>query len=141
MIEIKVAETDTEIQACYPVISELRPHLVVADFLLQVKKQAEKHNFQLVYLLDGEIKAVAGIRIGEWLAGGKYLEIEDLAAKNGERSKGYGGRLFNWIVEYAEKQGCKQLKLVSNVTRFAAHRFYLNKKMNIEAHYFSLNLD
>ena len=140
MIEIKFAETETEIQACYPVMSELRPNIASEDFLPQVKRQMENHGFRLVYLSDGEIKAVAGIRIGEWLAGGKYLEIEDLVAVSGERSKGYGGRVFDWVVEYAKNQSCRQIKLVSNVTRFAAHRFYLNKKMNIEAHYFSRNI-
>lgn len=35
---------------------------------------------------------------------------------------------------------CEQIKLVSNVKRFAAHRFYLNKRMIIKAHYFSLSL-
>lgn len=141
MIEIRIAENDSEIRACFPIMNELRPHLAAENFLSQVKKLAAKYNFRLVYLLDEEIKAVAGIRIGEWLAGGKYLEIEDLVVKNDDRSKGYGGRLFDWLVEHAKAQNCGQLRLVSNVTRFDAHRFYLNKKMKIEAHYFSLNLE
>ncbi len=31
-------------------------------------------------------------------------------------------------------------RLVSNVKRFAAHRFYLKRRMIIEAHYFSMQL-
>ena len=141
MPKISFAETDAEIESCYAVMSELRPHIAAGDFLSLVRRQMEKYDFRLAYLSDGEIKAVAGIRIGEWFAGGKYLEIEDFVTKSGERSKGYGGQLFDWIVEYAEEQNCRQIKLVSHVTRFTAHRFYLNRKMNIEAHYFSLNLD
>lgn len=97
-------------------------------------------DFKLVYLDDEGINAVGGFRVAKWLSGGKYLEIEDLAAKSGERSKGYGGALFDWIVEYAIQANCTQIKLVSHVKRFAAHRFYLNKRMIIEAHYFSLTL-
>jgi len=74
------------------------------------------------------------------LAGGKYLEIEDLVSKSDERSKGYGGQLFDWLIERAEENHCDQIRLVSRVTRFNAHRFYLRKRMNIEAHYFSMNL-
>ena len=96
--------------------------------------------FRLVYLDDNGVKAVGSYRIGEWLAGGKYLEIEDLVSKSDERSKGYGGELFDWIVKFAKQENCIQIKLVSHVTRFGAHRFYLNKKMIIEAHYFSLAL-
>lgn len=140
MTEIKFAETDDEIQTCYTVMSELRPHITAAKFLPIVKRLMANHDFKLAYLSDGKIKAVAGIRLGEWLAGGKYLEIEDLVTKSGTRSVGYGGRLFDWIVKYAENQKCSMIRLVSNVNRFEAHRFYLNRKMKIEAHYFSIIL-
>ena len=137
-MKIKIAETDEEIKNCYAVMSQLRPHLSIESFVAQVKRQIENSNFQLVYLSENEIKAVAGIRIAEWLAGGKSLEIEDLVSKENERSKGFGGALFDWIVEYAKRENCSRTKLVSHVTRFGAHKFYLYKGMIIEAHYFSL---
>jgi GNAT superfamily N-acetyltransferase len=139
MKQIKIAETDDEIIKCYAVMAELRPHFKTGnEFLLQVKRQMAQSNFQLVYLEKNDVKAVGGIRIAEWLGGGKYLEIEDLVATENERSKGYGGELFDWIVKYAKGENCNQIKLVSHVKRFAAHKFYLNKGMIIEAHYFSL---
>lgn len=139
-MKIKIAETVAEITNCYAVMKELRPHLSLEEFVTQVKRQMKESNFQLVYLTDSEIKAVGGIRIAEWLAGGKHLEIEDLVSKESERSKGYGSELFDWIVEYAKSENCNQIKLVSHVKRYGAHRFYLNKRMIIEAHYFSLAL-
>jgi GNAT superfamily N-acetyltransferase len=93
----------------------------------------------LAYLLEGEVKAVAGFRISEWLLG-KYFCVEDLVAKSGEQSKGYGGELFDWLVERAKKENCGEIQLVSRVDRFDAHRFYFSKRMIIKAHYFSLNL-
>lgn len=140
MKQIKIAQTEDEIKNCYEAISELRPHLSLEKFAAQVQRQMKESNFRLVYLDDSEIKAVGGIRIAEWLAGGKSLEIEDLVSKETERSKGYGGELFDWIVEFAKSKNCNQIKLVSHVKRYGAHRFYLNKRMNIEAHYFSLAL-
>ena len=136
---IAIAETDDEIKKCYAVMAELRPHNSADVFLETVKRQIENYGFRLVYLSDsGEVKSVGGIRIAEWLSGGKYLEIEDLVSKSTDRSSGYGGELFDWIVGYAKQEGCSQVKLVSHVKRFDAHRFYLNKRMIIEAHYFSL---
>jgi GNAT superfamily N-acetyltransferase len=140
MSKIKIAETNDEIRNCYAVMAELRPQFQPDDFLRQVKRQMAETKFRLVYLDNNGIKAVGSYRIGEWLAGGKYLEIEDLVSKNDERSKGYGGKLFDWFVEFAKQENCDQIKLVSHVKRFGAHRFYLNKKMIIEAHYFSLAL-
>lgn len=140
MHEIKIAETYTEIEACYDVMAELRPHIGAGDFVDIVKRLQERWGYQLAYLADGDIKAVAGFRIAEWLANSKYLEIEDLVAKEEEHSKGYGGELFDWIVEVAKRENCEQVRLVSHVRRFDAHRFYLNKGMIIEAHYFSMPL-
>lgn len=137
-MKIRIATTDAEILACHPVMAQLRPHLDdPAGFLAQVKLQNSEGGFKLAYLKEDEVLAVGGIRIGEWLARGKYLEIEDLVTAETARSSGHGGRLFDWIVDYARTEGCTELKLVSNVTRHGAHRFYLNKRMKIECYYFS----
>ena len=142
MSKIALAQSDEEITKCFPVMRDLRPHLQTDDFLPRVKKLAETTGLRLAFLLDGEVKAVAGIRIGEWLAfDGKYLEIEDLVTKSGERSKGYGGELFDWLVAHAKENGCNRLRLVSNVARHDAHRFYERKGMTRVAHYFSINLE
>jgi GNAT superfamily N-acetyltransferase len=137
---VTVAQSEQEISDCYVIMAELRPHIQPDEFLPMVKRLSDIAGFQLAYLTDGEIKAVAGFRISQWLAGGKYLEIEDLVAKSGERSKGYGGELFDWLVTFAAENNCAQVRLISRVTRINAHRFYLRKGMNLEAHYFSMNL-
>ena len=138
---ITVARSEQEISDCYPVMAELRPHIRPGEFLPLVIRLSEATGLQLAYLTDDGIKAVAGFRISEWLAGGKYLEIEDLVAKSTDRSKGYGGQLFDWLVKHARENGCRQVRLVSRVSRLDAHRFYLRKGMNLEAHYFSMNLE
>ena len=137
---ITFANSDTEIDDCYDVMSELRPHIAREDFLPRVRRQMETFDYRLAFVFDREVKAVAGIRISEWLHGGKFLEIDDLVSKSGERSKGYGGQLFDWIVEFARAEACNHVRLLSGVQRFDAHRFYLAKRMNIEAHYFTLAL-
>jgi ribosomal protein S18 acetylase RimI-like enzyme len=138
--KITLAETEQEVLACYPVMAELRPHLKRDEFVSLVKRLTELSGYRLAYVTDSEVKAVAGFRMSEWLAGGKYLEIEDLVAKSGERSQGYGSQLFDWLVKQAAESGCDHIRLVSRVTRFDAHRFYLNKQMIIEAYYFSRQL-
>ena len=142
---IALARDDWEIQRCYPVMAELRPHLQPEEFLPRVKRQAELASYHLAYILDGDdkdgdVKAVAGFRVSECLAWGRFLYVDDLVAKSDERSKGYGGVLFDWLVEYAKGEGCDQFHLDSGVQRFAAHRFYLTKRMLIEAHHFGLKV-
>ena len=136
---IKIAERDEEIGECYAVMSELRPHLSQDEFLAQVKRQMTESGYQLIYLTDeSEVKAVAGIRIAEWLARGMSLDLEDLVATESDRSKGYGGQLLDWLFDYGRERGCTEIRLVSHVTRFRAHQFYLKKKMILDGHFFSM---
>jgi GNAT superfamily N-acetyltransferase len=139
-MRIQLATTPEEVIACFSVMSELRPHLSLEDFVSLVARMQKNHDYELAYLDDIGIKAVAGIRIAEWLYTGKYLEIDDLITTAVARSKGYGAKLFDWVADYAREQNCVQLRLVSGVQRTDAHRFYLNKGMKFEAKYFSLNL-
>jgi GNAT superfamily N-acetyltransferase len=136
----RFAETDEEILACYPVMAELRPHIVQEKFVPQVRRQ-QKHSYCLAYLEDeGAIQAVVGFRIAESLAWGKYLYVDDLVSRAPRRSHGYGRELFNWVVEFAKSEGCEALHLDSGVQNFAAHRFYLGNKMIISSHHFRLSL-
>ena len=73
---IALAEEEQEILDCYPVMSELRPHFQPEEFLSRVKRLAEIANYQLVYLAQGEVKAVAGFRISKWLAGGNTSKLK-----------------------------------------------------------------
>lgn len=139
-MQVKIAENEIEIFNCFNVLAELRPHLSADTFVDLIKRLEEVTNFKLVYLDDDGVKAVAGFRISEWLYSGSYLEIEDLITTENERSKGYGGILFDWLKNYAASNNCNQLRLVSGVARESAHRFYLRKGMIFEAKYFSMNV-
>lgn len=137
---IDFATTDDEIRACFPVMAELRPRLVREEFVPTVRRLMDEQGYRLAYLADEGVKTVAGLRIGEWLPLGRYLEIEDLVTEERSRSRGYGGWLFDWLVAYASGQGCRHLRLVSALRRTAAHRFYEEKGMKHTARYYSLDV-
>lgn len=140
-MEIILAHTEDEISHCFKLLSELRPHLTLNEFIEKVTRMRVTTGYKLAYLNDDGIKAVAGIKISEWLHTGTYLEIEELVTAKNERSKGYGGKLFDWIFDYAKQNKCNQISLVSGVTRENAHRFYLTKGMTFEAKYFSIDVE
>ncbi|MBI3777314.1 MAG: GNAT family N-acetyltransferase [Gammaproteobacteria bacterium] len=137
---IALAETEADIARCYPVMAELRPQLGAAEFATRVHKQ-QASGFQLAYLEEsGEVRAVAGFRYLETLAWGKILYVDDLVAAQAQRSRGHGGKLFDWLVALAKQNDCDQFHLDSGVQRFGAHRFYLTRRMDIIAHHFALKL-
>jgi GNAT superfamily N-acetyltransferase len=141
MARINLATSDRELADCFIVMQELRSNLELNTFITQVRRQQQQYNYQLTYLqIDDSIQAVAGFRISESLAWGKFLYVDDLVTRSIARSQGYGTELFNWLVNYATDRDCQQLTLDSGVQRFAAHRFYLQHQMAITSHHFTLNL-
>lgn len=140
MPKIAILDSDAKIAEGYAVMAQLRPHLTKADFVPRIRRQMEQ-GYQLVALYEGgSVKAVAGFRMFENLYAGLHMYVDDLVADESSRSQGYGGVLFDWLVRHAKENGCGQLHLDSGVQRFSAHRFYLQKRMHIVSHHFSLEL-
>ena len=141
-IKIGRATTGPEILRVHPVMRELRLHHTdERAFVRQVQKQM-REGFRLVYLeSDGEVRAAGGYRILEMLFSGRTLYVDDLVTREADRSKGFGGKLFDWLVEEARREGYKTFSLDSGVQRHDAHHFYLMKRMKIDSHHFSLKLD
>ncbi len=140
-MNVRLANTEEEFLRCFPVMQELRPHLDRKQFVAQVKRQADGDGYTLVFIEDGgDVVAVAGFRLVELLAWGRTMYVDDLVTRLVHRSKGYGSRLLDWLIERARSLGCEQLHLDSGVQRHDAHRFYLHKGMDITSHHFALRL-
>lgn len=135
---IVVPLTDEEILTTYPVMKQLRPHLDEATYVSRIRHLQQQYGYVLVaYEERGKITAVTGYKITESLAVGKFMYVDDLITDEHCRSRGYATRLFDWLEAEAARSGCHAIDLDSGVQRHAAHRFYLNRKMNIVCHHFS----
>jgi GNAT superfamily N-acetyltransferase len=140
-MDIAFLDDEAAIARSYELMGRLRPRLTREDYLAAVPRLMAGTGYRLVGVDDGGLRALAGIRIGEWLHTGRYLEVEDLVTAEADRSRGYGRALLAWIAGYARQQGCRQLRLVSGVQRVDAHRFYEREGLAWEAKYFSMDLD
>lgn len=139
-MEIAFIDDDSGIARGFELMSRLRPRLSREDYLDAVPRLMATTGYRLVGLEDDGLRALAGIRVGEWLHTGRYLEVEELVTAEADRSRGYGRALLAWIAAYARAQQCRQLRLVSGVQRSDAHRFYAREGMAWEAKYFSMDL-
>ena len=137
---VRIAVADKEIAACYPVMRELRPHITEADFVSRVRRQ-EKAGYRLAYLEQPEgVVAVAGFRLGDSLAWGRFLYVDDLVTSAVHRSKGFGSALLAWLRRFGIDAGCQQLHLDSGIQRKGAHRFYEREGMTLASYHFAENL-
>jgi hypothetical protein len=71
-MQIELAITDEQIRACYPVTQALRAHIQETEFVSRVRAQ-EKNGYLLAYVEIDQIVAVAGFRIMENLAWGRFF--------------------------------------------------------------------
>jgi len=136
---IAIAAAPDAIRRCHPVMRELRSHLHNAERFVERVQRQQKGGYHLAFLeSEGEVRAVAGYRFLESLFSGKFLYVDDLVPTATDRSHGFGGQLFDWLLEQAREKGCENLELDSGVQHFDAHRFYMLKRMNISSYHFRI---
>ncbi len=129
---IQKAINPGQIQSCYGVMSQLRPHVTSEHSFVEKIQRQMTQGYQLIYLQENEkVVAVAGFRILEFLAWGKVLYVDDLITDSETRKNGHGGQLLKWILECAKEANCDQVHLDSGPQRHDAHRLYLNHGFKI----------
>ncbi|MDX1950731.1 MAG: GNAT family N-acetyltransferase [Verrucomicrobiota bacterium] len=128
---------DEQINECWPVMRQLRPHLKESEFCGLVKRQMSE-GYRLSYVREeGNVMAVTGYRILHNLAWGRFCYVDDLITAEEHRSKGHGAELLRYLRKFCVEQRCERLELDSGVQRKDAHRFYLREGMEISSHHFS----
>lgn len=137
MAVIRIAATDEEIGSCFPIMSQLRPHLTGDAFAAAVRRLPGE--YRLAYVeVDGRPVAVAGYRITETLSAGRFLHIDDLVTDAASRSKGYGKALLRWLRDHARAMSCGSVQLDTGVQRIDAHRFYEREGMRRSAYHYEI---
>lgn len=137
-MDILLLANDEEFAPVIAVMRQLRPQYSVDALTQQIKKQ-QQAGYQVVYAKSERgVLGVAGFVIGEKLAWGKHIYVDDLVTNESFRSSGVGTALLNWLKQFALQHGCEQLHLDSGVQRFAAHKFYLREGFVIASHHFSM---
>ncbi|HTO41669.1 MAG TPA: GNAT family N-acetyltransferase [Rhizomicrobium sp.] len=136
--EIKQADSDADIRRCFPVMQVLRPHLTDADDLTaRVRRMQAQGHWSLIYVEDkGEVVACSGFRLGEWLAYGRALYVDDLVCLESHRGQGFAESLMRWMEDHARAEGCEVFHLDSGTHRLPAHRFYHRLGMGISSFHF-----
>jgi GNAT superfamily N-acetyltransferase len=139
MITVEKMQSDSQISSTFPVMSQLRTHLIKEQYVERIRRQQQTNNYNVAALTeDGIVKCVAGYRITEHLAWGKILYVDDLVTDESARSSSYGKQIMDWLVEQARINNCEQFHLDSGVQKHAAHRFYLRERMDITCHHFAM---
>lgn len=125
---IQELTTGEEFRRAYPVMNELRTHLMRVDDYEQQLGAMRRDGYRLFAVVeDDRYVALAGVAIRTNFYYGRFLYVYDLITSDTERSKGHGKALLDHLEELARADGCQTIALSSGVQRADAHRFYEDK--------------
>lgn len=119
----------------------LRPHLGDVAAVVERVDAQRADGYRVVASFEPgepEAAAAAGFRVGENLAWGRHLYVDDLSTLPDRRGGGHGAALMLWLEAEARRAGCDELHLDSGVgpEREAAHRLYFRHRMRIASYHF-----
>jgi GNAT superfamily N-acetyltransferase len=141
-VDIRELASRWEWLAAFPVMRQLRTHLD-EDQYLDYLEQMTADGYRLFGLFaDGDLAALAGVNIMTNMYYGRHLWVFELVTDTDHRSMGYGKRLFEHIVDWADDHGCEKVALSSGLQRERAHRFYEDRvEMDRASYVYTMELD
>lgn len=139
--DIRCADLEEEIAACYPLMCQLRPHLASErEFIARCNNQ-KTAGYRLIALWQGGVPvALAGFRLQENLFHGVHFYVDDLVTDANARSSGYGRAMIEWLKAEGRKSSCSKLVLDTPLTNVLGHRFYFRHGLLARALRFSIDL-
>lgn len=126
------------LEKCFPLMKELRPHLSEQDYLEIYRHAHAMDGYEIVALeFDGQIAALMGYRLLYDFVRGRHLYIDDLVSTERLRSQGLGALLLKHAETIAQDLGCKSLRLCTGVENDRGKKFYEQNKWTLRAYAFT----
>ena len=138
---VKLISATKDLEQCFNVIQELRPHLNDCNkFITQIMRQQKEGYQMFACIANNNIVGCIGYRQLETLAWGKILYIDDLITSSTHRGNGYAKTLLDHAIDYAKLVSCDQVHLDTGYTRYDAHKLYLKNRFQLSSHHMALIL-
>ncbi|WP_100489263.1 GNAT family N-acetyltransferase [Sporolactobacillus pectinivorans] len=128
MISIKELKNEDEWRDVFPVVHQLRTQLDETTYLKLVHEACHHEDYHLFALYaQQEPVSIVGFMPMTTLYYGRSIWVCDLVTDEAERSRGYGGKLLDFVQSWSREHGYAVIALSSGLQRKEAHRFYQEK--------------
>ena len=118
---------------------QLRPSLP-AGYVARMQRIFETGGEMCVAVEQGEVVGVAVFRSFDNTHHGKRFYVDDLVTDEGQRSRGVGHALLEFLQGLARERGGTSIDLDSGTQRTGAHRFYFREGFVIPSFVFRKDL-
>jgi GNAT superfamily N-acetyltransferase len=130
------ADTVDEVRRCWPVFSELRPNISSEASFIERWMRQRHEGYRIVFIEEnGGVRGVAGFRIVNTMAWGRFIYLDDLAVLEEHHGAGLGTALLNFVQEEARRARCASVQLNTGYHRHRAHRTYLRNGFTFDSHH------
>lgn len=141
-IIMRHAETRPELEACFPAMQALRPHLMGAPELVERVRRQQIQGYRLLAAWRGDaVIGAAGYRMQENLIRGRFCYVDDLVVLEADRRKGLGAQLLDAVAVEARAAACVRLTLDTGLDNLLGQRFYFRYGMLPASLRFGMALD
>lgn len=140
-VQLRHAESEADLRACFAVMRQLRPGLRDAEALLAAMATQRAQGYRLLAAWhDGKPVALAGYRLLDNLIHGHFLYVDDLVTCETRRGQGLGERLLSELRGIGRSAACKRLLLDTALSNSLAQRFYFRSGLLATGMHFSMDL-
>lgn len=127
-VAIRHIDNEADLEASFPVMQELRPHLQEsAAYIAQVMRQHTQGYRLLAAWHDGIIVGLAGYRLLENLIYGRFVYVDDLVVSASLHRSGVGEQLLHAARQQAVAAQCTHFVLDTGLNNALAQRFYFRQ--------------
>ena len=139
--DIRYVDLEREVEACYPLMKQLRPHLASGQEFIVCWRRQKSAGYRLIAVWDqARPVALAGFRVQVNLVHGTHFYVDDLVTEEAQRSGGYGRTLMERLKAEGMALGCAKLVLDASLVNTLGHRFYYRQGLLATALRFTLPL-
>ncbi|QHV93621.1 GNAT family N-acetyltransferase [Spirosoma endbachense] len=132
--QVKLIETDHEIQQCWEVVFLLRPHLNKNNWATMISEMMQHEKYSIAGIMDnGRFVAFAGYRSMTSLHSGNIIYLDDLCTLESYRGKGLASQLLNYVKAVALSEKKDAVVLDTDFTNNTAQKVYLNNGFQLAA--------
>ena len=140
--DLRYADTEAAVSACYGLMAQLRPHLASEEAFVTRWRRQVAAGYRLLALWQAARPiALAGFRVQENLVHGRHFYVDDLVTDETARSSGHGRVLIHRLKAEGRALGCAKLVLDTPLTNTLGHRFYYRHGLVATALRFNVPLD
>ncbi|MEL6810914.1 MAG: GNAT family N-acetyltransferase [Bacteroidota bacterium] len=135
-IQFRIIDSE-EILSIVPLLYQLNDGNISEKTLETRTQEMVNQNYECLGIYDEEhLIGICGMWFQTRHYAGRSCEIDHVIIGDSHRNQGIGGKMMEFIYQYARKKECNWVELNTYVHNFPSHKFYNNQDFIAKGYHF-----